>query len=231
MTGSRPLPRDRGGRIGDRPNGASTQWSCWATPPWSTPPGPVGRSAIQAGPTSSGRWRSWSPTTSGRTCSCRCVRARGLRTGLAPDHLHGPVYLEFDEGVQSSRRSWPQLVPAGARYRGRRVHRCHAPGALLFRTRSSGRRRPGRQRGQGDQDPRRARLHAQRLRITDAAMVDVQASAGPRHPPDRSVGNLFTPRLRCLGATPTCSNRSGRSCPPGWRTGCGRRTVIWRCRF
>src|SRR5246500_1050799 len=33
---------------------------------------------------------------------------------LPADHLHGPVYLEFDEGVQNFARLLPDLIPAGA---------------------------------------------------------------------------------------------------------------------
>lgn len=33
---------------------------------------------------------------------------------LPSDHLHGPVYLEFDEGVQSFARVLAELIPAGA---------------------------------------------------------------------------------------------------------------------
>jgi Xaa-Pro dipeptidase len=35
-------------------------------------------------------------------------------SGLPADHLHGPVYLEFDEGVENFARVLEDLVPAGA---------------------------------------------------------------------------------------------------------------------
>jgi Xaa-Pro dipeptidase len=35
-------------------------------------------------------------------------------SGLPADHLHGPVYLEFDEGVENFARVVSDLVPAGA---------------------------------------------------------------------------------------------------------------------
>jgi Xaa-Pro dipeptidase len=35
-------------------------------------------------------------------------------TGLPADHVHGPLYLEFDEGVESFARVLAGLVPAGA---------------------------------------------------------------------------------------------------------------------
>lgn len=34
--------------------------------------------------------------------------------GLPTDHLHGPVYLEFDEGVENFARAVGELIPAGA---------------------------------------------------------------------------------------------------------------------
>ncbi|CDP88782.1 MULTISPECIES: M24 family metallopeptidase [Mycolicibacterium] len=37
-----------------------------------------------------------------------------METGLPDDHLHGPVYLEFDEGVTEFARVLASLVPAGA---------------------------------------------------------------------------------------------------------------------
>ena len=35
-------------------------------------------------------------------------------SGLPADHLHGPVYLEFDEGVENFAREIEELVPAAA---------------------------------------------------------------------------------------------------------------------
>src|ERR1700743_1365154 len=35
-------------------------------------------------------------------------------SGLPADHLHGPVYLEFDEGVENFARALHDLVPAAA---------------------------------------------------------------------------------------------------------------------
>ena len=37
-----------------------------------------------------------------------------LESDLPPDHLHGPVYLEFDEGVENFARLLTNLIPAGA---------------------------------------------------------------------------------------------------------------------
>jgi Xaa-Pro aminopeptidase len=40
--------------------------------------------------------------------------AIGVRTGLPPDHVHGPVFLDFDEGVQLFASQLAGLVPRGA---------------------------------------------------------------------------------------------------------------------
>ena len=37
-----------------------------------------------------------------------------MESGLPDDHLHGPVYLEFDEGVAEFAKILARLVPAGA---------------------------------------------------------------------------------------------------------------------
>jgi Xaa-Pro dipeptidase len=39
----------------------------------------------------------------------------GLRTGLPPDHIHGPVYLDFDEGVKVFTSQVAPLVPVNAK--------------------------------------------------------------------------------------------------------------------
>jgi len=38
-----------------------------------------------------------------------------LESGLPADHLHGPVYLEFDEGVENFARLLTDVIPAGAK--------------------------------------------------------------------------------------------------------------------
>ena len=44
---------------------------------------------------------------------------------LPADHLHGPVYLEFDEGVAEFRATVGRPDSGRGGDRGRRVHRCH----------------------------------------------------------------------------------------------------------
>jgi Xaa-Pro aminopeptidase len=101
-------------------------------------------------------------------------------SGLPADHLHGPVYLEFDEGVQHFARVVSDLIPAGAVVAvdeftgamrraqqqlfpsGRPVDAAQVIGAAkVVKTRDelAGIRRA--------------------CRITDEAMVDVQAALAP----------------------------------------------------
>ena len=42
------------------------------------------------------------------------VQSEDLRAALPSDHVHGPAYLDFDEGVQRFARQLALLVPAGA---------------------------------------------------------------------------------------------------------------------
>ena len=62
---------------------------------------------------------------------------------LPADHLHGPVYLEFDEGVEHFARRAGRTDPGRSGGRGRRAHRRHAPRreARLFPGGAPGRRR------------------------------------------------------------------------------------------
>jgi Xaa-Pro dipeptidase len=101
-------------------------------------------------------------------------------SGLPPDHLHGPVYLEFDEGVENFARVLQELVPAaaviaideltGAMWRahsrlfrsGRPVDAAQIVGAAkLIKT------------------PDEVSCIRTAVRITDTAMVDVQAALAP----------------------------------------------------
>ena len=79
--------------------------------------------------------------------------------GLDDDHLHGPTYLDVDEGVEAFAAALAELLPSTAIGRGRRGDRGDAPrpGALLRRLAAAGGER-GDERGPAGQDPRRARL-------------------------------------------------------------------------
>lgn len=101
-------------------------------------------------------------------------------SGLPADHLHGPVYLEFDEGVESFARTVSELVPADAvvavdeltgamRRAQQRLFRAGRPvdaaqvigAAKLIKT------------------PDELACIRTACRITDEAMVDVQAALAP----------------------------------------------------
>ena len=80
---------------------------------------------------------------------------------LPSDHLHGPVYLDFDEGVELFASQLAGLVPDKAVDRDRRMDQRATPGAIdPVRARRTGRRRAHHQRRQGDQDAGRAVVHA-----------------------------------------------------------------------
>jgi Xaa-Pro aminopeptidase len=122
-------------------------------------------------------------------------------SGLPADHLHGPVYLEFDEGVENFARVVEDLVPAGsvlavdeltgAMWRAQpRLFRSGRPAdaaqivaaAKLIKT------------------PDEMACMRTACRITDTAMVDVQAALAPRiRQIDLSAG--FMRRAFELGAT------------------------------
>ena len=70
---------------------------------------------------------------------------------LPADHLHGPVYLEFDEGVENFARVLADLIPAAAVIAVDELHRRHVAGAGrgCFPVRCARRRRADRQRRQG----------------------------------------------------------------------------------
>jgi Xaa-Pro dipeptidase len=98
-------------------------------------------------------------------------------SGLPADHLHGPVYLEFDEGVEIFAREVEELVPAAAviavdELTGamRRAH------SRLFR---SGRPVDAAQvvgAAKLIKTPDEVSCIRTAVRITDTAMVDVQAA-------------------------------------------------------
>jgi Xaa-Pro aminopeptidase len=122
-------------------------------------------------------------------------------SGLPADHLHGPVYLEFDEGVENFARVVSDLVPAGAvvavdevtgamRRAQSRLFRAGPPAdaaaiigaAKVIKT------------------PDELACIRTACRITDEAMVDVQAALAPGiRQIDLSAG--FMRRAFELGAT------------------------------
>lgn len=101
-------------------------------------------------------------------------------SGLPADHVHGPVYLEFDEGVEDFGTTLAELVP---------------PGAAVGVDELTGAMRRGQKRLFGDAPPIDAafvlaaakvvktpdELSCMRraLRITEQAMVDIDAAVAP----------------------------------------------------
>ena len=63
-----------------------------------------------------------------------------LRADLPADHLHGPVYLDFDEGVAGLRRPARRADEHRRRHRRRRVDPRAATQRVLLRRRSAARR-------------------------------------------------------------------------------------------
>ena len=53
-----------------------------------------------------------------------------LRVELPFDHIHGPVYLDFDEGVRALRLAAGGSRTGQCRDRHRRMDQCAAPGAI-----------------------------------------------------------------------------------------------------
>ena len=104
-------------------------------------------------------------------------RRRGV--GLPADHVHGPVYLEFDEGVETFARPIAALIP-----RGTTIAVDEFTGAMRRATSgcsptASPSMRPGRQRGKAVKTPDEIACIRTAARITDEAMVDVQAALAP----------------------------------------------------
>jgi Xaa-Pro aminopeptidase len=122
-------------------------------------------------------------------------------SGLPADHLHGPVYLEFDEGAEDFARVIEELVPAAAviavdELTGamRRAH------SRLFR---SGRPVDAAQvvgAAKLIKTPDEVSCIRTAVRITDAAMIDVQAALAPGIR-QIDLSAEFTRRTFELGAT------------------------------
>jgi Xaa-Pro dipeptidase len=101
-------------------------------------------------------------------------------SGLPADHLHGPVYLEFDEGVDNFARSVADLIPARAvvavdEFTGamRRAHQ------RLFGTRWPADAAQVIGAAKVIKTPDELSCIRAACRITDQAMVGVQASLAP----------------------------------------------------
>jgi Xaa-Pro aminopeptidase len=100
-------------------------------------------------------------------------------SGLLADHLHGPVYLEFDEGVENFARLIEDLVPAGAVLAvDEMTGAMRRSQSRLFRSRPAD---AAQIIGAAKvvKTPDELACMRTACRITDAAMVDVQAALAP----------------------------------------------------
>ena len=99
---------------------------------------------------------------------------------MPADHLHGPVYLDFDEGVELFATQLGGLVPSGRHGRHRRVDQRAAP-------RADDPVRPGAPDDAGrvistakaSKTPDELSAMREGLRITEQAIADVQAKIAP----------------------------------------------------
>ena len=99
---------------------------------------------------------------------------------LPADHVHGPLYLEFDEGVEHFATILGRPGARGRHGGGRRADRCDAPrrDAAVSRGSALGCRTGGR-RGQAGQDRRPDLCIRKACRITEQAVAEVQKSLAP----------------------------------------------------
>ena len=144
-----------------------------------------------------------------------------LREKMPADHLHGPVYLDFDEGVQLFATQLGELVPSGAVVgMDEWTNALRRERSVLFAAGAP--KDAGRVISMAKASKTPDELSAMRegLRITEQAIADVQAEIAP----GVRQTDLTAKFLRTIfepAPTPTSSTPSGRSCPPAWRTGRG----------
>ncbi len=103
-----------------------------------------------------------------------------LESGLPADHLHGPVYLEFDEGVENFARLVTDLVPAGAKVA---VDECTGAmsraGNLLFPNGAPVDASAVVSAAKAIKMPDELSCMRIAIRITDEAMIDVHKALAP----------------------------------------------------
>ena len=103
-----------------------------------------------------------------------------LRTQLPADHLHGPVYLDFDEGVQAFAGALASLVPSGAVIAmDEWTHALRRERSLLFAGTIPVDGGPVISRSKARKTPDELALMREGLRITERAIADVQAQLAP----------------------------------------------------
>ena len=151
---------------------------------------------------------------------------------LPADHLHGPLYLEFDEGVEHFATVLAELIPAGAT-----VAVDELTGAMR---RAGDRLFPG-----GPPVGRRRRWSAPRklvktpdqiacirkaCRITEAGHRRRPEGAGAGRAADRPVGRVRAPRVRTRRHRQHARGDLAGDADLARPTARGRPTAIWRCR-
>ena len=103
-----------------------------------------------------------------------------LRTELPLDHLHGPVYLDFDEGVEAFSTRLGELVGPGAVIAmDEWTHALRREHSLLFAGETPVDGGPVISRAKAVKTPDELALMRQGLRITERAISDVQAQLAP----------------------------------------------------
>ena len=123
-----------------------------------------------------------------------------LRDQLPADHLHGPAYLDFDEGVEAFVAELAELVPSGGRL------------ALDEWTHAMARERSMLFAGDGPMDagrviskvklcktPDEVACLREALRITEVGVAEVQTRIAPGVKPDRPHRHLSPGDLRGRG--------------------------------
>lgn len=103
-----------------------------------------------------------------------------LESDLPADHLHGPVYLEFDEGVQNFARTLAELIPAGAKVAVDEFTGAMSRGhKLLFPGGAPADAGAVVAAAKGVKTPDELSCMRTAIRITDEAMVDVYKALAP----------------------------------------------------
>ena len=102
-----------------------------------------------------------------------------LRTELPPDHLHGPVYLDFDEGVQLFAAELAGLVGPGAVIAMDEWTNALRREGSLLQGKDPVDGGPVISRSKAVKTPDELALMRQGLRITERAIADVQATLAP----------------------------------------------------
>jgi Xaa-Pro aminopeptidase len=103
-----------------------------------------------------------------------------LRTQLRPDHLHGPVYLDFDEGVHAFAAELAGLVPSGGVVAmDEWTNALRRERSLLFAGKTPVDGGPVISRSKALKTPDELSLMREGLRITERAIADVQAKLAP----------------------------------------------------